>query len=101
MRQLCSMDFTTMEKKCAITATHHRLLIYISGQNARHLYNLKINDINNKTDLLLVNIPTIMSLLSGEREFSMQDEGDINPCSPPPSSLSPWHRLTNGPICKQ
>ena len=61
-----------MEKKCAITTTHHRLLIYISGQNARHLYNLKINDINNKTDF---NVPTIMSLLSGEREFSMQDEG--------------------------
>ena len=64
------MDLTTEEKKCAITTTNHRLLIYISGQNARHLSNLQINNKNRQTDF---NGPTIMSLLSKEKKFSMQD----------------------------
>ena len=70
----------------AITVTNQRLLIHISGQNERHLHNLKINNINNKTNL---NGQTI-SLLSGERKFSiyMQDEvGHV-----PNPSLRPWHR---------
>ena len=65
------MGPTIKEKQFAITVTNQRLLIYISGQNERHFYNLKINNINNKTDF---NGPTIISLLSGEREFSMKDE---------------------------
>ena len=72
------MDLTTQEKKSAITTTNHRLFIYISGQNALHLSNLKISNKNNETDF---NGPTITTLLSGGREFSMQDEGDMNPCS--------------------
>ena len=56
------MGPTIKEKKLAMTITNQRLLIYISGQNARHLYNLKISNINNKTDF---NGPTIISLLSG------------------------------------
>ena len=76
------MDLTIKEKKFAITVTNQRLLVYISGQNTRHLYNLKINNINNKTNF---NGPTIISLLSGGREFSMQDEvGHVpNPSSRP------------------
>ena len=78
------MGPTIKEKKFAITVTNQRLLIYISGQNARHLYNLKINNINNKTDF---NDPTIISLLSGKREFSMQDKvGHV-----PNPSLRPWY----------
>ena len=63
------MGPTIKEKKFAITLTNQRLFMYISGQNARHLYNLKIKNINNKTNGL-----TIISLLSGVREFSKQDE---------------------------
>ena len=85
LRQLCSMGPTIKKKKFATTVTNQRLFIYISGQNARHLYNLKINNINNKTNF---NGPTIISLLSGRREFFMQDKvGRI-----PNPSLRPWHR---------
>ena len=65
------MGLTIKEKKCAITVTNQRLLVYISGQNARYLYNLKINKINNKIDF---NGPTIISLLSEGRKRSIQDE---------------------------
>ena len=79
------MGPTIKEKKFAITVTNQRLPILISGQKARHLYNLKINNENNKTDF---NGPTIKSLLSGGRKFSMQDElGHV-----PNLSLCLWHR---------
>ena len=79
------MGPTIKEKKFVITETNQHLLIFISGQNARHLYNLKINNINNKTDF---NGPTIISLLSGVRELSMQDKvGHV-----PNPFLRPWHR---------
>ena len=79
------MSPTIKEKKYAITITNQRLFIYISRFNARHLDNLKINNINNKTDF---NGPTIRSLLSREKEFSMQNEvGHV-----PNPSLRPRHR---------
>ena len=79
------MGPTIKEKKCTITVTNQRLLIYISGQNTRHLYNLKINKKNNKIDS---NGPTIISLLSRGRKFSVQNEvGHV-----PNPSLRPWHR---------
>ena len=79
------MGPTIKEKKFVITVTNQRLLIYTSGQNARHLYKLKINKISNNT---AINGPTIISLLSGGKEFSMQDEvGHV-----PNPSLRPWHR---------
>ena len=79
------MGPTIKEKKFAITVTNQRLLIYISGQNAYHLYNRKINNINNKTDF---NDSIIISVLSGGREFSMLDAVGhvLNPF------LIPWHR---------
>ena len=49
------MGPTIKEKKFAIIVTNQCLLMYISGQNARHLYNLKINKINNKLTLWLNN----------------------------------------------
>ena len=55
------MGPTITEKKCAFHITNHRLLININGQNARHLYNLKTNNRNIKTDF---NGPTIISFLS-------------------------------------
>ena len=79
------MGPTIKENKCAIIVINQHLFIYISGQNAYHLYNLKNNNMNNKTDF---NGVTIISLLSEGREFSMQDEvGHI-----PNPSLYPWHR---------
>ena len=84
------MGLTIKEKKFAIAVTNQRLLIYISGQNARHLYKLKINNINNKTDF---NGPKI-SLLTRGRKFFMQGKvGHV-----PNPSLRHWHRPSYDPI---
>ena len=81
------MDPTIKEKKFAITVTNQRLPIYISGQNARHLYKLKINNINNKTDF---NGPTIISLFSGGGNFLCRTRWDMSPTLPYALDIGLW-----------